>query len=1002
MVDSNDLIKVAALGRGNPDALQRFQIQYAENMYNGNVSINRPGQPFNNILEMNAVMTAMLTRDNVSQLSYIYPSLCSTEEELFRHMSGNDFLNVFSSPAKTNFTIGLPFYEVVKNAIDLEDGSGTKKLTIPGQSRITVSDTDFTLQYPIDIFITNFDSITVTYDVSKPSPVYVPSESRLSNTWINYLNNVEYLFFSFDIYQMTVTSQSTTISAIAGFHEEYSYTDLFYFCRCYIKNNNGVWVEVQTTHSDVTYDATIPTVVLTTDRLNKRLSVDIPQIYLNNGLMRDQIRVDIYTTKGDITLTLENFQSKSFSADWVDPNTAGSPKAQAFSGRMGLFSNTLFFVNESVGGGTNGLSFGELRTRVIQRSNYTEGPPVSDRQISNLFKDSGFEKTTVIDNISTRQFLATKALPNPTINTNYVTTTDSLPFAIGGMGSIVQLQSINLAKLSTYATVKDNGSRLTVLPSTLYSVNNGVLNVVDDAYVKQLTNPSLTSIDQLANIVNQNNYYYTPFFYVHDLSGNEYSLRAYRLDNPQVLRKYAVDANNTLGVAISVPEYHSMVKPDFSGWRFLFRLNGSSILQQLSPDQVNLQLSYYEPTSKFRTIFSGTLITPIDSTTGKPVDNEYVFEVTIPTNWDINKLNHIRIGTGTSMVELTADWDVVIFLKNYKPIGAVGSTIDSKFNPALLPDYDFNATYIGVTQEQLTINLGYHIDKIWCRTNSTIEENMYKRYTENIPALYSQTIYETNPDGDPVMVPNAEGDKMVMVVVHKEGDPILDQNGHPEYAHQKGQLVLDPTTKEPIIVEGERGILRHIDMVLLDGRYYFATADSVIDYRNLIVNTLETWNNGILQDISDTLINETKLFFHPKSTVGLVKGYVGDGNLVYLDADQHLTLNFYVPNHVYRNTTLRRNIRITTIQTINNFFASNKTISKSELLESIRDAVGENQLGIEMSGLFKNEYEVVTIAFDSIGPSIGKRLFTDTALNLSIEDSIDIEFKRHYGRNITA
>lgn len=1002
MVDSNNLIKIASLGRANPDALQRMQIQYTEEMSGRNVSINKPGTPYANALELNAVLTAMQIRENIAQLSYIYPSLATNDDELSRHMSYKDYLNMFSKPGKATFVMALPFYEVQKNAIDTQDGSGSKKLTIPAQTSITVSDTVFTMQYPIDIIITNYGTVTVSYDVKKKSPIYTPSESKLKKTWINILNNVEYLFFEFDIYQMAVISQSTTISAIAGFKETYNYTDQFYFCRCYMKNTSDIWIEVQTTHSDVTYDSTTPTVVLSVDSLNKSLTVEIPQIYLSNGLMRNQIRVDIYTTKGNLELSLENFVSKSFIGNFKDPDRTISSDPLGFAGQMGLFTSILYFATSGLSGGSNALSFGERRNRVIHRSSNTEGVPTSDRQLSNMIKDSGFDKTNALDNVSNREFLATRTLPAPTVSLDNITATDTTAFSIGSIGSVVKLHSFNLGSLTRYKTVVDNGKRVTVLPNTLYKVENGLVTVVDKDYVDSLRNPSITSVDSLANIVNQSNFYYTPFFYVHDTSDSEYSVRAYRLDSPQITRKYALANNDTLGIAIAVSEYSAELMPDYSAWRFLFRITGSELLAQLDPSQVNIQLSYLDSASNFRTNFNGRLITSIDSKTGKPINGDYVFEVLIETNWDVNKDNRIRIGSGTSVVDLTADWDIVVFLKNYKPVGAISTTIDNVYNPAILPDYNPTATYIGVTQEQLTINLGYHMDKLWTRTTSTIEEWMYERYTVDVPAFYSKTIYETTPAGDVVLVPSEDGKRMVRVVKHAAGEPILDALGKPVYSHYRNEVVLDPITKEPILVEGERGILRNLDLILFDGKYYFATADNVINYRDSIPAKIEEWNNGVLTDLTNSLINDSKLFFHPKSSVGDIKAYVGDNLLVTLEADQHLTVTFIVNSQVYRNTSQRRNIKIKTITTIVDYFNNNKTISRSELVKAIRDQIGDEQLGIELKGLFKDEYEVVTIAYNSIGPSIGKRLITDTALNLSIEDSIDVEFERHLNKTLTA
>lgn len=995
MVDSNTLIDIVKKGRTNPDALQRFQIQYMESTVDGNVSMNSAGIPVVSVMEMNAVITAMQVRENVAQLSLIYPSLATNEEELSRHMSFKDHIGRWSFPSKAKFIIGLPLHEVIENAVLVPDGSGTRRLTIPGMTAITVSDTTFTMQYPIDILVMKHGAVTVNMDVTRLSPIYTPTSSRVEGVWINTVNNVEILYIPFDIYQMSVSHQSASITAIAGLREEYSFTDKFFMCRAYRKNISGNWEEIAVTYSDVTYDPTIPTVVASVDPQNKRVRIDVPQIYLSSGLVSGQIRIDIYTTKGELELALENLKSGSFSAKWEDPNITAGIDPLGYASRMGKFTSTFFGSDQTTYGGTGELSFNDLRNRVIMRSTRTEGPPTSDLQVSNNFRDSGFVKTTVIDNIGARRFLATAPLPKPRISTEAVATTDTLPFAVGTVGSVVVSKTITLNELTLADTVIDNGQRVTVLPSTLYNMVNGKIEIVPDSYVKTLKNTSITSLDQLTNIVNGNDYFYSPFFYVHDISSSEYQMRPYSLMNPKVVRKYAIHNNTTLGLTATVSEYSLELMPDFSGWRYIFAIGASSELNQLNPDQVKFQMSYFDEKANFRTIFNGTLLSPIDANTGKPVDNRYVFEVFIPTNWDVNKDDNIRIGTGTSMVPLLSSWDLVVILKDYMPVGAIKTDIETAYNPIQLPDYSPSSNYVGVVQEQLSINLGFHLDKLWKRTNSTVEPWMYERYTSDIPALYSRTVYETTPAGDPVMVMNADRTMLERKVLHAEGDPILDGNGKQVYSHYKDEIRKDPITKEPILVEGDRGILRHFDLVLLDGKYYFATADNVVSYRDQSVQRLVDWNNGVIANLAKQLIDQTNLYFHPKSSTGLVKAYVGDGDLISLEAAQKLSVEVTVPDHVYKNATLRRNLKVTIIQTIDTFLTTNETISQSELLNAVRDTIADDQIGISIRGLFNNQFEAITVAYSSVTPSIGKRLITDTALDLTIEDSIDIDFTRH-------
>ncbi len=65
-------------------------------------------------------------------------------------------------------------------------------------------------------------------------------------------------------------------------------------------------------------------------------------------------------------------------------------------------------------------------------------------------------------------FAASRLLPAPDKGTT-----------VTGIGCNVQSFQTTINELSQLPTVRSNGSRLTVLPTTLYNVNNGVLEVVD-------------------------------------------------------------------------------------------------------------------------------------------------------------------------------------------------------------------------------------------------------------------------------------------------------------------------------------------------------------------------------------------------------------------------------------------------------------------------------------------------------------------------------------------
>ena len=75
-------------------------------------------------------------------------------------------------------------------------------------------------------------------------------------------------------------------------------------------------MECVTTHTDQIFDAAAPTVVLTI--LKGFVRVTVPQIYVSNGLIEGELRIDVYTTEGPLDLILDNYPMAAFSANWKD------------------------------------------------------------------------------------------------------------------------------------------------------------------------------------------------------------------------------------------------------------------------------------------------------------------------------------------------------------------------------------------------------------------------------------------------------------------------------------------------------------------------------------------------------------------------------------------------------------------------------------------------------------------------------------------------------------
>lgn len=94
-----------------------------------------------------------------------------------------------------------------------------------------------------------------------------------------------------------------------------TFDDSYFAARVFRKVNNN-WVEMKTTHSEQIHDAQNPTAYLEVDEGAIRIS--IPPIYLTNGLIPGDIRVDVYSTKGTLEVPLGQLDSAAFGWDFGD------------------------------------------------------------------------------------------------------------------------------------------------------------------------------------------------------------------------------------------------------------------------------------------------------------------------------------------------------------------------------------------------------------------------------------------------------------------------------------------------------------------------------------------------------------------------------------------------------------------------------------------------------------------------------------------------------------
>lgn len=980
MVSTGDLVNKFTVIRANPAAMQRLVLNVQEALLGKEYTPVNVTSPFAILTEcaVTAASAAMLHTETLTQR--LYPDNAVTDKEIYLHMSDKDYLNRFSTPSRGIFTFLFSLDEIVAKAVPLGDGSGNRKLIIPKHTEISVGGYTFSMQYPIVINVTNTDSISVFFDISKPSPVLTLENNRVNFSFGGY-GNKKIILIDVPIQQMVITSQIAQLNNVTGLHKEFSFTDKFYYCRAFIKNAvDSEWVEIKTTHSEQVYDPNTPTAVLTV--LSNSVSVRIPQIYFNNGLVKDSLRVDIYTTKGSLDLNLSGFSPDSYVARWLDHDAVGDNN---FTTPLYTFSGFLILTENPVTGGSNGLSFNQLRERVITNGLDNAEKPITDEQLSTTLTAMGYDVIVNLDNITDRQILALRELPPPS-NKETVT----------GMGCTVKVLQTRLSDLVQISTVENHGERVTIRPETLFKLQNGILSVVSDSQRNTLLDSTLTPPDILANTANEGGYYYTPFHYVLDTTGNLFDTRIYKLNSPKVVSKYLFLENTAFGLNTSTATYGVDLDPSGSGYRLLVEASVSDVYSALALDQTYVQLSFIPPGSNTRVFINGTLVSPIDGSTGKPVNNKYIYSFSLATRYDIDRNHLLLLEELQSPTNLTGVFDLVYIVRNFLPPGATASDIDNVFDASVLVGYDSASIYHGFVQEKFTIKFGDYLEHMWTRSRSVVEDVKYQRYVNDVPAVYINTVYQRDSNGNIVLTYNTITEELDFTILHEAGDPILDEFGLPIFKHRAGDVILD-SNGSPMPVGGSQGMLRQIDMFLVDGRYYFATNEATVSYRKEAVDLIGNWVTNDLSIMSNYLLERSEIFYHPKVTSGLIDVIVNDQQKVQISADQTFVVEYFVRQDVYENEAIRNNLEDKTATVLTESL-KNITISVSEMTERLREAGGSDVLSVNVSGFAGDVYSTVTLLDSSAKPVVGKRLTALSNKTLAVQDAIVVKFVRHLPR----
>ncbi len=425
------------------------------------------------------------------------------------------------------------------------------------------------------------NSAAAIYEAEILSQRQYPSLARTVEDLYLHMNDTDYIdvfsapangtFTLVNINQFVISSEEYTLTSGEYFTESITYSNLFYYCRVfYLDTTIPNWVEMGTTYNAEVFNPNIPTALIQV--LDGTIKVSIPQIYYDTGLIQSNIRIDVYTTLGEIDVNMAGYNVDQYTNVFTSINQYELNQYTQAMSNVGY----LWYSNEIISGGNTAITFSQLQLNKVYNSLNGRLLPITNAQASSYFQYNGFTLVPNIDVITDRQF---KAVAPPYASTN--------EFLVPSLNSSVLTFSITNTEALQSSKILTGNNVIIITPETLLINNEGSLQLVTDSQRNQINQLSTVN---LVNEFNSTQYVYSPFYYAINTTTNELVVRAYWMGNPQMSNLNYISSNATTGHKVSTNSF--AITKTSAGYTITLVNTGDSSYLALDPSTVFCQLAY--------------------------------------------------------------------------------------------------------------------------------------------------------------------------------------------------------------------------------------------------------------------------------------------------------------------------------------------------------------------------------------------------------------------------
>ena len=911
----------------NPMAIQRSILNDYERRVEGDDQpvVVDPNNTFSFLLEAFGRTVAEASNATDAKLNSLYPKRAMVTQDLYHHLSDFDYVGFYSTPAPLKMSLMLHKTFIINNAVPVPD-TNYSLVVIPADTRFTVGRYTMGLYYPIHIRVNNITkTVSAVYDTSETNPLYSLDTNSISVKNTSF-GGIELISLEFTTHQFSKHIFNESIKPELGFTKKYKHPDRFYAVRITDKKSGK---ELSYTMSDQAYDLQRPTVKLRVYPEEQSISLSIPQIYLNEGKISNQIRVEILTTLGALDTSLAHLELDDIEANFALDVPGTELKYTQFLKNI----PTLILVpaETRLVGGSDGYTFNQMKDRVIYRSGDVK-VPTTRMELEKFIQDRGFDNYQVkVDNLTDRRYHVHRPVKLGDEELSIIDGSLTLSFEDQGFNSNI---------------IRHQDQTITILPTTVfkYSSDTQTFLPLTDEQQKFLNEATPR---QLVDHLNDSPYYVSPYHYSINAETRYARCTPYDLlttyTNQVVFEEENIHLSTQLNV-VSTDVKH--LGSGSNSYQLRVGVQRSPDIANTPSDDINIFLTITTPEGWVigkRGTYSGTY------------DGVDVYDFKLETNYQITDdrivlTNFMRRSTeeGNYHVGLTGKMRIATFIKksqypdvpqNHNIMNQLISNQPEQWLAVSLQQFDY----------RIGENLGDVIDSNFLTTWRGQE---YQRHPVDVPLTYEYDVYETNADGTLKYEIDAAGE-VILNKLHAAGDPHLDsETGEQLIKHREGDLVLD-VNGSPIPLEDR---IREFTFELTG--YGYEHLVMISEFRRKLAAELQAYHTTV-REMNQQVLENTIISFRPMATAGRTIYKLNNLTSVSMNLEIALQFTVFVPQSVLEDPKLVDDLRRQSERIVNDQIAQ-PVISVAAIMAQLQEDLGEFVNSVDFVSL-NGDKEVQTL-----------------------------------------